>query len=224
MALKRLADAVEREADPLTTFQAPTTLSGGIGREQGVPWSPRDDAMLLLGVYKHGYRAYLEIRDDPELLFSCRSAGPPLPPPLQPTPHHSDDGGGGGAGGSGSASGAGGGAGAGAGVGAGAGGYGLVGPTSAEAAAEWAAAVTRRYHPSDDTLPLAAEWSKGKGAAAPRSSEVVAFESGLEERGECFPSEKEFKARMNALLDALGENERQRGQRVSLEFEWEEVR
>ena len=70
--LKRLADAIEREADPLRTFRAPR-IAGGIGREDHVPWSARDDAMLLLGVYKHGYRAYLEIRDDPELHFSCRA-------------------------------------------------------------------------------------------------------------------------------------------------------
>ena len=79
--LKRLADAIEREPDPLRTFRAPR-IAGGIGREDHVPWSARDDAMLLLGVYKHGYRAYLEIRDDPELHFSCRGGGAPLPAPL----------------------------------------------------------------------------------------------------------------------------------------------
>ena len=118
--LKRLADAVEREAEPLKTYTAPV-VRGGVGRELDVPWTPRDDAMLLLGVYKHGYRAYEEVRpfacghltlrdtfamdtttllpplpplatpslppcpqvrDDPELSFSCRVPGPALPPPL----------------------------------------------------------------------------------------------------------------------------------------------
>ncbi|KAL1514522.1 hypothetical protein AB1Y20_003620 [Prymnesium parvum] len=88
--LKRLADAVERDAKPLETYRAPV-VRGGVGREMDVPWTPRDDAMLLLGVYKHGYRAYEEVRDDPELIFSCRSAGPALPPPL-PQPAVSNSG------------------------------------------------------------------------------------------------------------------------------------
>ena len=36
-------------------------------------------------MYKHGYRAFEEIRDDDELAFSCQRAGmPPLPAPLAP--------------------------------------------------------------------------------------------------------------------------------------------
>ena len=57
-------------------------MRGGVGRELDVPWTSRDDAMLLLGVYKHGYRAYEEVRNDPELSFSCRVSGPPLPVPM----------------------------------------------------------------------------------------------------------------------------------------------
>jgi len=36
----------------------------------------------MLGLYKHGYRAYEEVRDDPELPFSCRAGYAHLPPPL----------------------------------------------------------------------------------------------------------------------------------------------
>ena len=50
--LKRLADAIEREEAPLATFKAPSV--GQVGREPNCPWTPQDDAMLLLGVYKHG--------------------------------------------------------------------------------------------------------------------------------------------------------------------------
>ena len=81
VTLKRLADAIEREDDPVLTFRAPV-VNGGLGREANVPWSSTDDAMLLLGVYKHGYRAYLKIRDDPELTFRCRSDGPAMAPTL----------------------------------------------------------------------------------------------------------------------------------------------
>ena len=41
-------------------------------------------------------------------------------------------------------------------------------------------------------------------------------------REACFPSEKEFKARMNALLDALAEQERRRNHSLSLEDVWED--
>uniref|UniRef100_A0A7S3AJF1 Helicase C-terminal domain-containing protein n=1 Tax=Haptolina ericina TaxID=156174 RepID=A0A7S3AJF1_9EUKA len=79
--LKRLSDAIEREPSPLETYRAPV-VRGGVGRELDVPWTPRDDAMLLLGVYKHGFRAYEEVRDDPELTFSCLVPGPALPAPM----------------------------------------------------------------------------------------------------------------------------------------------
>lgn len=71
-----------------------------MGRHPAVSWTPRDDALLLLGVYKHGFRAYEEVRDDPELPFSCLAGYAPLPPPLPqpsasgdgagPTPQHAD--------------------------------------------------------------------------------------------------------------------------------------
>jgi hypothetical protein len=53
ITLKRLADAIEREASPVDDFVAPS-IPGSIGREETVPWCLRDDAMLLLGIYKHG--------------------------------------------------------------------------------------------------------------------------------------------------------------------------
>ena len=79
LVLKRLADAVEAHAAPLSTFCAPA-VRGDVGRDPTVPWTRADDAMLLLGVYKHGLKAYEEVRDDPELAFGCLRPGPPLPP------------------------------------------------------------------------------------------------------------------------------------------------
>lgn len=75
-----------RHAAPFSTFRAPS-VRGGVGRHESIPWTPRDDALLLLGLYKHGYRAYDEVRDDPELPFTCRNGYARLPPPLpQPQP------------------------------------------------------------------------------------------------------------------------------------------
>ena len=81
LAIKRLADSIERTVDPLATYVAPP-VRGGVGRTPGVRWTARDDALLLLGVYKHGCRAYEEVRDDPELHFSCQLGGWALPTPL----------------------------------------------------------------------------------------------------------------------------------------------
>ena len=78
LALKRLSDSIERCADPLRQYKAPD-VHGGVGRDMNVRWTRRDDALLLLGVYKHGYRAYEEVRDDPELPFTCRLPRAPLP-------------------------------------------------------------------------------------------------------------------------------------------------
>ena len=75
MARAPVSDAIERVADPVADFRAPV-VSGGVGREDGVPWCASDDAMLLLGVYKHGYRAYYEIRDDPELTCALAAQEP----------------------------------------------------------------------------------------------------------------------------------------------------
>ena len=74
-----------RHASPLVSFRAPP-IHGGVGRHEAVSWTPRDDALLLLGIYKHGFRAYEELRDDPELPFSCRLGYAALPPPLPQPP------------------------------------------------------------------------------------------------------------------------------------------
>ena len=35
---------------PLSNFRAPV-VRGGVGRDVSIPWTSRDDALLLLGVY-----------------------------------------------------------------------------------------------------------------------------------------------------------------------------
>ena len=201
--LKRLAEAVEREESPLDTFRAPS-IPNGTGREitvdPPIPWNARDDAMLLLGLYKHGYRAYLEIRDDPELTFTCRSSGPPLPPPLKPTaaqtawlanfnteaaakaavasqppPDH---------------------------------------PASIAAAAALttASALTSQGIDKYDLLPIAP-------ASDPRRLPPPLPTSGREPY---FPSERDFQARRDALLKALNEQERKLEVIASYEAEWDD--
>ena len=92
LSLKQLADSIERTPDPLLTYVAPP-VRGGVGRPPSVRWTAHDDALLLLGVYKHGLRAYEEVRDDPELPFSCMRGGWVLPPPVQPAKGSSGAGG-----------------------------------------------------------------------------------------------------------------------------------
>jgi len=162
--LKRLADAIEREAEPLATFRAPE-VSGGIGREEDVPWSAKDDGMLLLGVYKHGYRAYYEIRDDPELYFTCRHEGVLLPPPLTPAT------------------------------------VGAIPPSGAAAG-----------YDTHDVLPVPAADAK------PRQLGLLPAAKGL--LAATFLSEGGFKARKDALLHAVGEQERRRSQLAANSVEW----
>jgi chromodomain-helicase-DNA-binding protein 7 len=187
--LKRLADAVERERTPLLTFRAPT-VPGGVGREDTVPWSTRDDAMLLLGVYKHGYRAYFEIADDPELHFGCRLGGRrPLPPLLPPAEAPV--------------------------VPPGVGGFREASPASAAALG---AGYDAPEPPPDwfrgydvlDVLPVPAPSGK-KLPPAPAGSV-----------GPTFLSEAVFKARMNALLNAVSDLERRRAEHALLVAHWEE--
>jgi len=108
LSLKQLADSIERTPNPLLNYRAPP-VRGGVGRPPSVRWTSHDDALLLLGVYKHGLRAYEEatpalpsvrarthchlkcnrrcapqVRDDPELPFSCMRGGWVLPPQLHP--------------------------------------------------------------------------------------------------------------------------------------------
>lgn len=88
--LKHLADAIEESDDPMASFRPPA-VRGGVGRELEVPWTPRDDALLLLGIYKWGYRAYEEVRDDAELPFTCREQGEALPGFLCAAPAGADE-------------------------------------------------------------------------------------------------------------------------------------
>ena len=69
-------------------------VRGDVGRDPTVPWTRADDAMLLLGVYKHGLKAYEEVRDDrSELAYSdvpppgaalCRRSSPSAARPRRP--------------------------------------------------------------------------------------------------------------------------------------------
>ena len=199
--LKRLHEAVEREAVPLKTFAAPS-VPGGVGREAGVPWSPSDDAMLLLGVYKHGYRAYVKIRDDPELSFGCRSDGPPVPaqlapcaPPLPGSKEEREA------------------SSSYAGIVAAASG----GSVSSSAAFSSAPPPGGYGFDALDVLPVPPAW----GAAKPTKQQQQRAHA-LPLHDATFPSEGKFKARMNALLEALSEVERRRSARLELELLWEE--
>ena len=200
--LKRNADAIEREAYPLRTFRAPP-VPNGAGREADVPWCPSDDAMLLLGVYKHGYRAYLEIRDDPELRFVCRDDGPPLPPPLRPTPAQNAEA---------------------AAFSAPAAAAAAVAPNPppvdypASLAVASAVATTnlaKQGYDAWDLLPFAPASDIRRLPPPPPSNPDLMREAS-------FPSEKAFKVRMDALLNAIAIREGKLQVSERHEAEWEE--
>ena len=145
---------------PLSNFRAPV-VRGGVGRDVSIPWTSRDDALLLLGVYKHGYRAFEEIRDDAELAFSCQRQGmPPLPAPLAPPDQPPAPNGGG-----------------------------IMGHPVADACFE-----------PQDRLPLPAAW-----AAGPRRRAVAPPPLPKGEHAPCFLNERDFRERVKALIDVLGE-------------------
>lgn len=145
---------------PLSNFRAPV-VRGGVGRDVSIPWTSRDDALLLLGVYKHGYRAFEEIRDDAELAFSCQRQGmPPLPAPLAPPDQPPAPNGGG-----------------------------IMGHPVADACFE-----------PQDRLPLPAAW-----AAGPRRRAVAPPPPPKGEHAPCFLNERDFRERVKALIDVLGE-------------------
>ena len=154
-------------------------------------------------MYKHGYRAYLEIRDDPELRFVCRADGPPLPPPLEPTPAQTA----------------------------------AAAVFNAPAAA--AAAVASNPPPVDYVGAIAAasavatsslprdgydEWDVLPVAPASDLRKVPPPfpDMDVDMREASFPSEKAFKARMDALLNAIFEQQRQCELRAKLRLEWEQ--
>jgi hypothetical protein len=148
-------------------------------------------------------RAYLEIRDDPELTFVCRSAGPPLPPPLRPTAAQRA---------------------ASASFNAAAAAAAAVAPPPpadhaaaiAAAAATATTALAAQGYDEWDILHVPPATDPRRVPPPPPSLDDV------EPRAACFPGEKEFKARMNVLLDALGEAERKRAQLAACEVGWEE--
>ena len=182
LALKRLAAAVERCADPLMNFRAPP-VRGGVGRDVAVPWTGRDDALLLLGLYKHGYRAYEEVRDDDELAFSCRRAGvPQLPAPLQKAD--------------------------------------LPGAPDAKGGGVMGHPLRDALFEPQDVLPLPPAWAADELPArrpVPRPPPPHG-----PEQEKSFLSERDFRARAVALLDALQEQERDREEQAVWEMEWED--
>ncbi|KAJ1979278.1 ATP-dependent DNA helicase Hrp3 [Dimargaris verticillata] len=72
--LRRLHDALSPLANPLR-FRLSTTLKPV--HNWACSWGQKDDAMLLVGVYRHGFGAWDQIRDDAELGFASKfSLGP----------------------------------------------------------------------------------------------------------------------------------------------------
>lgn len=146
-----------------------------------------------MGLYNHGYRAYDEVRDDPELPFSCRNGYARLPPPLpqpppaeptdDPTPTGDEE-----------------------------------DPDNPEAAGFDALDVLPLSPPPDAAEAAAARVAAERSAAAPPGLEGEA--GGPAE--EAFLPEKEFRERARALMDALGEAERARDERRAREAAWEE--
>lgn len=61
-----LKEVTERFADP-TEFRIPEASKG---TEYSCDWGPREDGMLCVGIVRHGYGAWVPIRDDPELGLS----------------------------------------------------------------------------------------------------------------------------------------------------------
>ena len=112
-------------------------------------------------MYKHGYRAFEEIRDDDELAFSCQRTGmPPLPAPLAPADQPAAPNGGGG-----------------------------MGHPVHDACFE-----------PQDRLPLPAAWAGG-----PRRRAVAPPPPPKGEHAPCFLNERDFRERVKALIDVLGE-------------------
>ena len=162
---------------PLSNFRAPV-VRGGVGRDVSIPWTSRDDALLLLGVYKHGFRAFEEIRDDAELAFSCQRKGmPPLPAPLAPPDQ----------------------------------------PPAANGGGVMGHPVSDACFEPQDMLPLPAAW-----AAGPRRRALAPPPPPKGEHAPCFLNERDFRERVKALIDVLGEQERDREELSVWRLEWEE--
>ena len=214
--------AVERCDDPLRTFRAPQ-VRGGVGRDVAVSWTGRDDALLLLGLYKHGYRAYEEVRDDDTT--SARSPHPlggvpPSPPssqwcaPLPTLAQVRDD-------------------------------DELAFSCRRAGVPPLPAPLQRADLPAaqladakgggvlghplrdalfepQDVLPLPPAWAADECAVARRPVPPPPPVHGPEQE-KSFLSEKDFRARAVALLDALQEQERDREEQAVWEMEWEEA-
>ncbi len=70
--LQRIADmeflGTRMEKQNLTSFRITWVLKPVAN--WSVSWGPKDDSMLLVGLFKHGYGAWNQIQDDPDLPFS----------------------------------------------------------------------------------------------------------------------------------------------------------
>ena len=62
--LRMLKEVIGQAADPLS-FRVPEASKGA--EKYSCPWGAREDGMLLLGILKHGYGAWVPIRDDASL-------------------------------------------------------------------------------------------------------------------------------------------------------------
>jgi chromodomain-helicase-DNA-binding protein 1 len=61
--MRMLKEVTDQAADP-TSFRIPEASKGAT---YSCPWGAREDGMLCVGIVRHGYGAWVQIRDDPEL-------------------------------------------------------------------------------------------------------------------------------------------------------------
>jgi chromodomain-helicase-DNA-binding protein 1 len=62
--MKMLRDLIEGVRGDWRSFRVPEAMKPA---HYTCEWLPKDDGMLLVGIHRHGYGAWQEIRDDPEL-------------------------------------------------------------------------------------------------------------------------------------------------------------
>ncbi len=64
--MRMLKEVTEQSADP-KSFRIPEASKGAT---YSCPWGAREDGMLCVGIVRHGYGAWVQIRDDPDLALA----------------------------------------------------------------------------------------------------------------------------------------------------------